>query len=128
MPCKYPNLCTISLLLYLMVLKLFPQAVGYGHLWCYFYLFGVLRRFQHCTCHITMGSWKGRRNQYMQLVKVLYSKLSTNCKQLPTFPLEVRSGTELRFTEVGGESVTTLPQWPLVVIIHHTEMYPPIKQ
>ena len=23
----------------------------------YFYLFGVLRRFQHCTGHITTGSW-----------------------------------------------------------------------
>ena len=23
------------------------------------YLFGVLRRFQHCTGHITTGSWKG---------------------------------------------------------------------
>ena len=30
-----------------------------------FYLFGVLRRFQHCTGHITMGSWKGRGNQYI---------------------------------------------------------------
>ena len=29
------------------------------HLWCDFiYLFGVLRHFQHCTGHITMGSWK----------------------------------------------------------------------
>ena len=27
------------------------------------YLFGVLRRFQHCTGHITTGSWKGRGNQ-----------------------------------------------------------------
>ena len=26
----------------------------------FIYLFGVLRRFQHCTGHITMGSWKGR--------------------------------------------------------------------
>ena len=53
------------------------------------YLFGVLRRFQHCTGHITMGSWKGRGNQYIQLVKVLYCKLLTNGKQLPVFPLEV---------------------------------------
>ena len=29
------------------------------------YLFGVLRRFQHCTGHITMRSWKGRGNQYI---------------------------------------------------------------
>ena len=53
------------------------------------YLFGVLRRFQHCTGYITMGSWKGRGNQYVQLVKVLYCKLLTNGKQLPAFPLEV---------------------------------------
>ena len=33
-----------------------------------FYLFGVLHRFQHCTGHITMGSWKGGGNQYIQLV------------------------------------------------------------
>ena len=30
-----------------------------------FCLFGVLRRFQHCTGHITTGSWKGRGNQYI---------------------------------------------------------------
>ena len=30
-----------------------------------FFLFGVLRRFQHCTGHITTGSWKGRGNQYI---------------------------------------------------------------
>ena len=35
------------------------------------YLFGVLRRFQHCTGHITTGSWEGRGNQYIQLIKVL---------------------------------------------------------
>ena len=28
-------------------------------------LFGVLRRFQHCTGHIMTGSWKGRGNQYI---------------------------------------------------------------
>ena len=27
-----------------------------------FYLFGVLRHFQHCAGHITTGSWKGRGN------------------------------------------------------------------
>ena len=47
------------------------------------YLFGVLRRFQHCTGHITTGSWKGRGNQYIQFVRVLYCKLPTNGKQLP---------------------------------------------
>ena len=58
------------------------------------YLFGVLSRFQHCTGHITMGSWMGRGNQYIQLVKVLYCKLLTNGKQLPAFPLEVGPGTK----------------------------------
>ena len=55
----------------------------------FIYLFGVLRGFQHCTGHITTGSWKGRGNQYIQLVKVLYCKLPTNGKQLPAIPLEV---------------------------------------
>ena len=32
---------------------------------CVLFLFGVLRRFQHCTGHITTGSWKGRGNQYI---------------------------------------------------------------
>ena len=62
----------------------------------FIYLFGVLRRFQHCTGHITMGSWKGRGNQYIQLVKVLYCKLPTVYKQLPAFPLAAVLGTEHR--------------------------------
>ena len=33
-------------------------------------LFGVLRRFQHCTGHITTGSWKGRGNQYIEFARV----------------------------------------------------------
>ena len=33
------------------------------------YLFGVLGRFQHCTGHITRGSWKGRGNQYIEFVR-----------------------------------------------------------
>ena len=60
------------------------------------YLFGVLRRFQHWTGHITTGSWKGRQNQYIQFVRVLYCKLTTNGKQLPAFPLEAVSGIEPR--------------------------------
>ena len=60
------------------------------------YLFGVLRCFQHCTGHITMGSWKGRGNQYIQFIRVLYCKLPTNGKQLPAFPLEAVPGTEPR--------------------------------
>ena len=37
-------------------------------------LFGVLRRFQHCTGHITTGSWKGRGNQYIEFARVVYLK------------------------------------------------------
>ena len=58
------------------------------------YLFGVLRRFQYGTGHITTGSWKGRGNQYIQFVRVLYCKLPTNGKQLPAFPLEAVPETE----------------------------------
>ena len=60
------------------------------------YLFGVLRRLQHCTGHITTGSWKGRGNQYIQFVRVLYCKLPTNGKQLPAFPFEAVPGIEPR--------------------------------
>ena len=60
------------------------------------YLFGILRLFQHCTGHITTGSWKGRGNQYIQFVRVLYCKLPTNGKQLPAFPLETVPGIEPR--------------------------------
>ena len=58
---------------------------------CQFYLFGVLCRFQQCTGHITMGSLVGRGNHYIQLVKVLYCKLSTIVKQQPPFAHKVRS-------------------------------------
>ena len=45
---------------------------------------------------IRMGSWKGRGNQYIEFVRVLYCKLMTNGKQLPAFPLEAVPGTEPR--------------------------------
>ena len=60
----------------------------------FIYLFGVLHRLQHCTGHIMTGSRKGRGNQYIQFVGVLYCKLLTNGKQLPAFPLEAMLGTE----------------------------------
>ena len=60
----------------------------------FIYLFGVLCRFQHCTGHITMGSWKGRGNQNIQFVRVLYCKLPTNDKQFPAFPLQGMMGIE----------------------------------
>ena len=47
-----------------------------------------------CTGHITMGSWKGRGNQYIQFVGVLYCKLPTNGKQPPAFPLQAVTGIE----------------------------------
>ena len=80
----------------------------------FIYLFGVLRHFRHCTCHITTGSWKGRGNQYIQFFRVLYCKLPTNSKQLPAFPLDALVGDRTPTSEVGGESYTTLPPWPLV--------------
>ena len=65
------------------------------YLFVFIYL-GFLRRFQHCTGHITMGSWEGRGNQYIQFVRVLYCKLTTNGKQLPAFPLDAVPETEPR--------------------------------
>ena len=60
------------------------------------------------------GSWKGKGNQYIQLVKVLYCKLPINSEQLPAFPLEVGLGFKLQSQRL-GESVTTLPPWPLLL-------------
>ena len=62
----------------------------------FIYLFEVLCRFQHCTGHITTGTWKDRGNQYIQLVRVLYCKLPTNGKQLPAFPHKALTGIEPR--------------------------------
>ena len=62
----------------------------------FIYLFGVLRRFQHCTGHITTGSWKGGGNQYIEFARVLYCKLPTNGKQLPAFPHKALTGIEAR--------------------------------
>ena len=49
-----------------------------------------------CIGYITMGSFMGRGDQYIQLVKVLYCKQSTNGKQLPAFPREAGPGFKLR--------------------------------
>ena len=57
---------------------------------------GCLHHCQHCTGHITTGSWKGRGNQYIEFVRILYCKLPTNSKQLPPFPLEAVPGIEPR--------------------------------
>ena len=100
------------------VIRLVLACLGiHGHMFyfpfhIYFiYLFGVLCHFQHCTGHITMGSWKGRGNQYIQFVRVLYCKLPTIGKQLPAFPLEAMPGIEPR-PQRWEASVTTLPPWP----------------
>ena len=61
----------------------------------------------------TLYSWKGRGNQYIQFVRVLYCKLPTNSRQLPAFPLEIPHENQTLASEVGGESVTTLTPWPL---------------
>ena len=77
-------------------------------------LFGVLRRFQHCTGHITTGSWKGRGNQYIKFARVLYCKLPTNGKQLPAFPLTAMTGIEPR------------PQWWEARVLPLCHRGPPI--
>ena len=62
----------------------------------FIYLFGVLHHIQHCTGHITTGSWKGRGNQYIQFARVVYCKLLINGKQLPAFPLKAVTGIKPR--------------------------------
>ena len=57
-----------------------------------FIYFGFYVAF-NTTGYITTGSWKGRGNQYIQFVRVLYCKLPTNGKQLPAFPLETVRGS-----------------------------------
>ena len=71
----------------------FSMALAFIFMYC---LFVVLRRFQHCTGHITTGSWKGKGNQYIEFARVLYCKLPTNGKQLPAFPLTAMMGIEPR--------------------------------
>ena len=58
------------------------------HLFIFIYL-GFSVALQHCIGHITTGSFMGRGNQYIQLVMVLYRKLPTISKKLPTFPNRV---------------------------------------
>ena len=64
-----------------------------GHCAAYHFRIGILRLFQHCTGHITTGSWKGRGNQYIEFARVVYCKLPTNGKQL--FPLYTTSLTKV---------------------------------
>ena len=71
----------------------------------------------HCIGHIMMGSFMGRPNQYIQLVKVLYCKPPTNSKQRPAFPLQVGLGFELwsQRWEVRVLPLCHLGPWPLKV-------------
>ena len=86
-------LCLISMPVHGWI-SLFQTQMGGKYHMDVIYVFGVLHRFQHCTGHITTGSWKGRGNQYIQFVRVLYCKLPTNGKQLLAFPLEAVPGTK----------------------------------
>ena len=54
-----------------------------------------------------MGSWKGRGNQYMQFVRVLYCKLLTNGKQLPAFPLELELSQKTSKTKNSHKSLNS---------------------
>ena len=88
-----------------------------------FFLFGVLRRFQHCTGHITMGSWKGRGNQYIEFARVLYCKLPTNGKQLPAFPLTAMTGIEPQPHVVYKQlSMKSVALWAVLSSGHHLSL------
>ena len=80
------------------VSQVLPGDISDGYISKYLiYLFGVLGRFQHCTGHITTGSWKGRGNQYIQTT---------------SFPTLGRARNQTLASEVGGEcyhSATVAP-------------------
>ena len=60
------------------------------------------------------GKLEGQRKPVHKLVKVLYCKLPTNGKQLPALGSAVNRTPA---SEVGGESVTTLPPWPPTLLL-----------
>ena len=70
----------------------------------------------HCIDHITTGQsvvlWVEKTSTY-NWSKVLYCKQPTNGKQLQDFLVEVGP-----ISEVGGESVSTLPPWPLLHLLN----------
>ena len=67
------------------------------------FLIGVLRRFQHCTGHITTGSWKGRGNQYIQFisdrVKIPYIKKTFDCKYSEKWSCEIFTVTDHKINQ-----------------------------
>ena len=83
----------------------------------YLFLYMLFRKFSYFTllstllAHFVMGSFVGRGNQYIQLVKILYCKLQTIGKQLQSFPHKVW-GLNHRPQRCEA-SVTTAPPWPL---------------
>ena len=96
-----------------------PIISGTGLFIC---LFGVLHRFRHCTGHIMTGSWKGKGNQYIEFVRVLYCKLPTNGKQLPAFPLEAVTGIEPRTQRWEARVLPLCHRGPQVVLANSFQM------
>ena len=65
------------------------DGITFNHtLSLFIYLFGVLRRFQHCTGHIETSTYSS--------LGFCTVKLPTNGKQLPAFPLEAMPRIEPR--------------------------------
>ena len=58
-----------------------------------------------------VGSFVGRGNQFIQLVKDLHCKLLTIGKQLQTFPHRIRDLNQYT-SDVECECITTVPPWP----------------
>ena len=79
-------------------------------------IFGFLRRHQHCTGHIArrLVLWGGG-NQYIQLGVSRFCTVNCRPQRQATtsFPAWGRAGDWTPASEVGGQSVTTLPPWPL---------------
>ena len=81
-----------------------------------FTLLNVLHYALYLISYIVLGSWKGRRNHYIELVRVLNCKLLTNSKQLPTWGQGRIRNTDRR----GGNQVcyhcaTLAPLYQLLV-------------
>ena len=67
---------------------------------------------------------RGRGNQYIQFVRVLYCKLPTNGKQLPAFPLEAVPGTEPQPQRWEARVLPLCHRGPRLVLLNNTfKMY-----
>ena len=64
----------------------------------------------------------GRGNQYIQLLKVMYCKLPTNCKNLPAYPLEVRPGFELLSQGWEASVLPLCPCGPVLICMRYTRL------